>query len=231
MTDFVKMENDFLEKWSEEYKDKSFLKDGVIDEEIYFKENTRVLFVLKEANWINGRDDMKKYLKDPDLSKNWWKTWNNIARWTLALLDGGEYSRYISSEHRANILRRIAFINLKKEGGDNQADAVELIEAAKEDKEYINKQIEMYRPDIIICCGKSGKSNATILRDYVLQDNISEWKRLNNSVYYYFLNQNNKQIPIVSFVHPQMRGGHKNFEKKYNIMLDIRDELINAKNK
>ena len=72
---------------------------------------------------------------------------------------------------------------------------------------------------------------STILRDYVLQDNISEWKRLNNSVYYYLLNQNNKQIPIVSFVHPQMRGGHKNFEKKYNIMLGIRDELINTQNK
>ena len=231
MSEFKKMENDFLEDWAKNRNRSSFLKDGIIDVKTYFSENTKVLFILKEANWPNGQGDMKEYLKNPQLQGNWWKTWNNIARWTIALLDGTSYPKTITREYRATVLRRIAFINLKKEGGDNQADAVELIEAAKEDKEYINKQIEMYRPDIIICCGKSGKSNATILRDYVLQDNISEWKRLNNSVYYYLLNQNNKQIPIVSFVHPQMRGGHKNFEKKYNLMLGIRDELINAQNK
>ena len=232
MTDFEKMENDFLEKWSEEYKDKSFLKDGVIDAKTYFSEDTKVLFVLKEANWINGRDDMKNYLKNPNLSRNWWKTWNNIARWTIALLDGGEYPRYISSEYRAMILRRIAFINLKKEGGGSQADSVKIADAAKKDSEHIKEQIKMYCPDIIICCGTRGESNATILKNYVLKNHTTEWQKLDNSVYYYlFESENGKHIPVVSFTHPQMRGGHKNFEKKYNLMLGIRDELINAKNK
>ena len=189
------------------------------------------MFVLKEANWPNGRADMKEYLKNPDLSGNWWKTWNNIARWTIALLDGGNYQKSISREYRTSILKRVAFINIKKEGGDNQADANELIDAAKRDKENIKTQIEMYSPDIVICCGRNGKSNASILREYVLTSNVSEWKQLTNSIYYYnFKCQGKKQIPIVSFFHPQMRGGHKNFEKKYNLMLDIRNELL-QKNK
>lgn len=227
MTDFETMENEFLEKWSEKYKDKSFLKDGVVDPKIYFKESNKVLFILKEANWTDGRDDMKKYLKDPNLRGNWWKTWNNIARWTIALLDGGEYPKYISREQRANILSRIAFINLKKEGGGSHADSTKIADAAKRDSEYIKQQIEMYYPDIIICCGTSGESNSTILRNYVFKDCTTEWQKLNNSVYYYlYENKRGKQVPVISFTHPQMMGGHKRFEAKYNLMLGIREELL-----
>ena len=85
----------------------------------------------------------------------------------------------------------------------------------------------MYFPDIIICCGQRGESNASILRDYVLLDNVSEWKKLENNVFYYNFNgAHNKQIPVVSFVHPQMWGGHKKFEEKYNLMLGIRNGLL-----
>lgn len=227
MTEFEKKENELFEKWIKEQQHTSFLKDGVIDGETYFKEKVKVLFILKEANCPNGRDDLKKYLRSPELKGNWWKTWNNIARWTIALLDGGCYPKTISSSYRASVLKRIAFLNLKKEGGGAQADPSKIANAAKTDNKYIKKQIEMYDPDIIICCGQNGESNATILRNYVLKDNVSEWQKLKNSVYYYhFRSKDGKQIPIVSFTHPQMRGGHKKFEEKYDLMVGVRNELL-----
>lgn len=227
MTDFEKREDDLFKEWIAKQNYSSFMKDGVIDENTYFNEKTKVLFVLKEANCPEGKDDLKPYLKNPELKGNWWKTWNNVARWTIALLENSPYPRSVSKEYRASILKRIAFLNIKKVGGDNQADSKELNAAAENDFEFIDRQIKMYSPDIIICCGQNGKSNAEILREQVLKTSVSDWMKLKNSIYYYNYKLNEKQIPVVSFWHPQMRGGHKRFEEKYNLMVGVRKELLN----
>jgi hypothetical protein len=117
------------------------MKDGVIDEKTYFNEDTKILFVLKEANCPKGKDDLKPYLKNPELKGNWWRTWNNIARWTIALLENSPYPQYISREFRASVLKRVAFLNLKKVGGKAKAVPSEIEEAAKKDSGFIKKQI------------------------------------------------------------------------------------------
>jgi len=227
MTAFEERQDKFFEDWIKEQQCTSFFKDGVIDEKTYFKEDIKILFILKEANCPEGKDDLKKYLKDPGLKGNWWRTWNNVARWTIALLEGGGYPKTFSGEYRASVLKRIAFLNLKKEGGGATAESAKIANAAKADSCYIKKQIEMCDPDIIICCGQNGESNATILRNYVLKNNVSNWEITLNYIYYYFYkNEKGRQIPIVSFVHPQMRGGHKRFEEKYNLMLTVKEEFL-----
>lgn len=226
MNNINKSENELFKNWITTRMYNYFIKDGVIDEETFLKQKTKILFVLKEANCQNGNADFREELKKSDLEGNWWKTWNNIARWSLALLNGEEYPENISTEYRAEVLKRIAFLNLKKVGGGTQAKTNEIIKAAQNDREFIKDQIEIYNPDIVICCGKNSKSNATILREYILNGSVSDWVKMKNSLYYYYFETKNKQIPVVSFWHPQMRGGHKNFKKKYDLMLGVREELL-----
>ena len=59
-----------------------------------------------------------------------WKTWNNIGRWSKALLDGNEeYPHDMSKERRVEQLKRIAVMNLKKEGGINRTKGNELLDS------------------------------------------------------------------------------------------------------
>ena len=226
MTDFEKREDALFEEWIKERNYSSFMKDGVIDEKTYFNEDTKILFVLKEANCPKGKDDLKPYLKNPELKGNWWRTWNNIARWTIALLENSPYPQYISREFRASVLKRVAFLNLKKVGGKAKAVPSEIEEAAQKDSGFIKKQIEMYDPDIIICCGQNGVSNAELLRENALKDNSSVKTETGNSIIYFEYKFGEKHIPVVSFCHPQMWGGHKRFEEKYNLMVGVRKELL-----
>lgn len=216
-------EKELFNEWKTNRGYDSFLEDGVFDEETYNNQNIKILYVLKEANWENGNCDLCEYLLS-EVSKNYWHTWNNIVRWTAAIR-GAEYPHTISKRDKTICLKTIAAINIKKVGGDARADDEEIREFGIRDAEYINKQINLYQPDIIICCGRGNGKNADILHDYVLK-NVSEWKPDINGYNYYLANLNSKKnIPVVSYYHPQMRGGHSKFKELYDIMIQIASEL------
>ena len=70
-----------------------FCKDGIIDEEIYNKEQCKILFVLKDVN--NAKPDEKVDLRESLVTRiDEGKTWFNIVRW-YAGLNGEEYSKEI----------------------------------------------------------------------------------------------------------------------------------------
>lgn len=87
----------------------AFISDGIVDAEYY--ENPHILFVLRDMNCQSERnlcDELRK-------NGSGWKTWNNIGRWSKALLDGNEeYPHDMSKERRVEQLKRIAVMNLKK---------------------------------------------------------------------------------------------------------------------
>ncbi|MGM9641735.1 MAG: hypothetical protein ACI3XI_00865 [Eubacteriales bacterium] len=212
-------ERELFSKWKSEQQYPSFISDGVFDEECYNRQDIKILFVLKEANWENGTVDLCKYLLSEE-SSGYWKTWNNIARWTKAILDGGDYPEYISCADKTFWLKKIAFLNLKKKGGTSKAKDKEIQEYATRDKKFLLQQIELYYPDIIICCGRGEGKNADILHDTVLpKENVSEWKQPCLRYNYFIYSPScNKEIPVVSFCHPQMWGGHVRFKKRYDEM-------------
>ncbi|NLB79908.1 MAG: hypothetical protein GX061_07455 [Eubacteriaceae bacterium] len=85
------------------------VKDGIVDQETWEKQNKKVLFVLKEVD-ANEPFDLIEFLLDGTPGAKGWRTWNNIARWTQALLEGGEYVEKVDVEYRKNIYIKLPLL-------------------------------------------------------------------------------------------------------------------------
>lgn len=223
-----------FEQWQSEHHFNAFIRDGIIDIASY--EKPHVLFVLREMN-CKSRMDQCDFIRN---NGSGWKTWNNVGRWTHALLDGDEeYPSDMSEKKRIEQLKRVAFINLKKEGGNARTNGYELLNTVKQQKELICQEIELCDPDIIIGCGQPIKNcpgNADLLYRYVFSEH-SEWdkfrsSRLPRDWWHYTATVNGKEIPVISFCHPQATNicgqrGHKNlFQPLYEDMLLIRQMFL-----
>ena len=227
------MEELFL-RWQKAHSFSAFIKDGIVDADCYKKPH--VLFVLRDMNYKSECD----LREDIRTRGSGWKTWNNVGRWTKALLDGdSEYPFDMSKEKRIEQLRRVAVMNLKKEGGTSRAVGKDLLEAVKKHRDLIYEEICLCDPDIIICCGlgvKGAASNAALLREYVFSsctvwENFSSQK-LNREWWCYYSEINGKQVPVISFCHPQAtnlngKRGHSDlFIPLYEDMLYIKKRFI-----
>lgn len=223
-----------FENWIKEYPFNAFIRDGIVDADSY--SNPHVLFVLRDMNCQTGHDLCEDLRRDG----SGWKTWNNIGRWSKALLDGcEEYPKDMSRENRVEQLRRIAVMNLKKEGGGSRTNGNELLEAVKTQREQIYEEICLCEPDIIICCGLTASGitgNATLLKEYVLPI-TTEWlsfrsKSFQRDWWYYYTNINEKRVPVISFCHPQVtdlegnRGHEKLFMPLYRDMFYVREMML-----
>lgn len=224
--------------WKEDRNYNCYIEDGVFDEREWNNQNIKILYVLKEANcWQRDSDgtchcathhkktlNLCNYLLS-EKSPTYWKTWNNVVRWTQAIRFGGKYQRSITKSDKSKYLKTIAALNIKKVAGGSQSDSNKILLYGKNDADYIKQQIDLYKPDIIICCGQGKVRIADILYAYVLITK-SNWKKTSNG-YHYFLYypDPNKKIPVLSFQHPQMWGGHVAFKKSYDDMLKIANEF------
>ena len=164
----------------------------------------------------------------------YYHTWNNITRWTKALITlDPHYPKDIDNHTRIHYLSQISVINLNKRVGYSKTDGKKLLQIVKSQYHYIYEEIYMCDPDIIICCGMSSydcPSIASLLKDYILP-HTNEWKTLPSSIkdnwYYYNTYFKNKTIPVISFVHPCLRKhcaamGHSGlFQQLYQDMINI----------
>lgn len=216
-----------LERWRQARNYTSFISDGVFDESLWEKQPVKITFIMKEANWEYGPVDLCQWLLE-EHKGHYWKTWNNVARWSKALLEGGEYPRHLSKSDKSVWLSRVSFINLKKEGGGPHADNRLLRKFAAEDAPFIWEQLSLYLPDIIICCG--WWIVADILYQNVLpRDAITEWQKTNAGFDYFVVQLDGKKIPVVSFHHPQRIASHDVFKSWYDDMRRIGVELLPEK--
>lgn len=217
-------------EWKEKYDFNAFIRDGIVNSEYY--ETPHILFILRDMNCQSERDLCADLRSDG----SGWKTWNNIGRWTKALLDGDEeYPQDMSTANRVTQLKRIAVMNLKKEGGVSRTAGNELLEAVQSQHELIYKEICLCDPSIILSCGLTTSGitgNASLLKDYVLPFS-TEWasfcsKNFKRDWWYYYTEIKGKRVPVISFCHPQItnlqgaRGHDKLFEPLYRDMLYIR---------
>jgi len=223
-----------FEKWKNLYKINAFIRDGIVDSEHY--DTPHVLFVLRDMNCQYERDLCADLRRDG----SGWKTWNNIGRWTKALLDGAaEYPKEMSTQDRVNQLKRVAVMNLKKEGGTSRTAGTDLLQAVQTQHEMIREELCLCNPDIIICCGLTASGilgNATLLKSHVFQSS-TEWESFRSKTFdrewwYYFAEVNGKQVPVISFCHPQVtnlegaRGHDDLFEPLYRDMLCVREMFL-----
>lgn len=220
---------DLLNMWkgNPKYGISAFVKDGIVSPREY--ETPHILYVLRDMNCGDEERDLRAELARHGSG---WKTWNNAARWTIALLDNQEeYPERITTEMRAAQLRRVAAMNIKKQGGTSRVDWPALVEAAKTQNDEIMREIELCDPSIIICCGSG---NADVLKEHVFRETATDWcddlrsQTFEKTWHYYYTNINNKKVPVVSFCHPQVtnlcgKRGHADLlEPLYRDVLQFR---------
>ena len=191
-----RQEEELLKKWKE--INPNIITDGVVSWEDYATSNPKILFVLKEVNSDEPNWDLREFTRDG--ARNY--TWDNITRWIIGIRNiDQDYNwqkiKEISEQERKEVLKSIAAINLKKEtGGGAVADNDTIYKHAINDKELLKNQVDIYDPDLIICCG-----TGTAFLESVYSEKIVKCEITFNGVDY--VKDNNRVI--VLYNHPQAR--------------------------
>lgn len=177
--------------------DLSIVPDGVVNEKEYLDSKYKILYIMKEVN-SDQKDgwSLTEFISNGARSQ----TWNNVARWTEGILnlekdfDWGYLSRD-NNLRRSIYLKKIASINLKKTPGSHTSIYSEIEMATINNKEFIKKQVSIYHPNIIICCGTSG-----LFAKYCLESGLT-WQMTSRGIEYMILDN----TIIVSYSHPEAR--------------------------
>lgn len=200
----VEKEKQLFKEWAE--KRKGFSPDGIIDETYYFESKPKLLFLMKEVNSEKGFD-LKQFVKNGGRARSW----NNIARWIFGIrnlskeLKWTELKKIKTDEQRKQLFKSICIMNLKKSPGSSTTVNKELSKIAEEDKEFLNRQIQIYlndlatRPDLIIACGSVTSDTFNAL---VTIQNASEWKTTSRGIWYYEYEKNRF---FIDYSHPEAR--------------------------
>lgn len=209
MTIYEKEENLFKE-WQEETKEK-LVKDGVISEEEYNKEENspKILFILKEANNPEGNiPDLRKFISEDVLKGERPQTWDNIIRWAFGIKKlfkkekiKWEDIKKVSEKMRQEVLS-IAMMNLKKIPGGSTADDDKIAIFIRENAKYIKRQFELYNDADIIICATSEKLCDSFFENILQPTLKTNWQLTARGIYYLQLSEKRY---LICFVHPEAR--------------------------
>ena len=169
-------EDALFEEWKRllAHPSEAFVPDGAVCAETYESTWPRIVFLLKEVNDPGGGDwDLRDFLRGGGR----WQTWNNVTRWTEGILALPEIRpwrdlEYIDENARIHALKKIAAVNIKKTPGGGAADVDGLRAFARANREFLRRQLDLYRPDVIVGCGSD--VSAVLFED--LNGDI-EWHR------------------------------------------------------
>ncbi|MCM1024167.1 MAG: hypothetical protein NC395_08935 [Prevotella sp.] len=135
----------------------TFVKDGIIDPDVWNVQDKKILYILKEAydedkteNW----DLTERVLKGDNILSS--PTWRSVIDWTYGILNTtadriARYSPKDIKSQRDELIRKIAVLNLKKTPGKPRSDMEQIRQFALDDIVQIKRQIEIISPDIIVC--------------------------------------------------------------------------------
>lgn len=133
--------------------------------------------------------------------------WDDIDFDTVEDLDKYDRKKYLAP---------ISVINLKKTPGKTTSNDSEIDKFAKDDREFIKNQVEIYRPDLIIFGG-----TGDIFIKNILNLDTSSWTYVSDYLSYLIYND----TIIVKTYHPAYRKSKKDLFE--NIVSPIRDILNN----
>ena len=174
----------------------SVVIDGVVSEKAYRECSCKILYVLKEVNGGQGWD-LRDYLYQGGRPQ----TWDNIARWTEAILNldqhfQWQYMMENTRQRREQYLKKIAVLNLKKEPGSHTANQQEVALSAVRNSTLIQNQVALYEPDMIICCG-----TASDFCGICYPHTEFNWKMTSRGIWY--LQKGSKLL--IAYSHPAAR--------------------------
>lgn len=179
----IEANNQFAQEMEKNAQERGVCRviDGVINPERYVKSSPRVLWILKEANSV----DLSWSIVDNFKDKNWLETYGRsnptirkIIYTSYAILNEVAWSEipYGNEPQAYDCLQDVAFINLKKEPGDHQAEYDAVQSAYNQDKDLIHRQIQAFDPEVIIF------GNTLQYFDQSLLEGFSSEKRQNTEL-------------------------------------------------
>ena len=211
-------------RWNERKRQNGELKiirDGAMKPRIFEKVKaegkTKIVFALKEANDPDGQDWS---LSDVVYEHDRWMTWDNLARWTLALSNLEDPPVWSDAQPMDVVRRRlsletVAAVNLKKCAGGDSSIRSEILKAAKVDADLLLEQFNLYQADIIVCCGESVFDG---LHEHVFPNpQISDYRSNGPHNCHSFLVGNN--TTVFDFWHPQYAGKTDQF--MYEALIEV----------
>lgn len=138
-----------FERWVIEfpqYKGKLY-KDGIVNEQEFEKQKVKLLFITKEPNdpEQNEGDFREQLSKEVKAS-----FFNRIAEWAYGLLNNFPPIIEITDDKKLDVMRKVAFMNIKKTGGKSSVNPDIIKETLKNEYIYIKREIDIISPHIII---------------------------------------------------------------------------------
>lgn len=196
MMNIADLEEKLFTEWQGNRED--FARDGVVSEKDYLQSVPKIAFIFKEVNDSGGGGwDLREFLAEGARPQ----TWDNTARWVHGIrnrksIPDWTFYEQINNEFRKETLKSICVMNLKKLPGGHTTDNTLLGDAADRDKEYIQRQYEIYDPDWTICGGTGD------LFKLVVGHEKKEWQTTSRGIWWYKRDVNKY---VVAFSHPEAR--------------------------
>ena len=122
--------------------------DGIVFEQRYEKMKPKILFIAKEPNDPKGKtfDFREWWCQDgPQYAFSW-----RLCEWAYGIWNGFPPLAQFKKAKAHDIIRSIAFMNLKKVGGGNQANPDVILNITKRDCTFLRRQIAIIEPDVIV---------------------------------------------------------------------------------
>ncbi len=94
---------------------------------------------------------------------------------------------------RERILPKICAVNVKKTSGSYVSDSREIYESAIDNADILKKQLELYAPDLVICCGTEDAFVNACFRDKEI-----DWRMTSRGIWYF----RDNDMMVISFSHP-----------------------------
>ena len=194
--------------------------DGIINIEEYLKSPIKILWILKEVNDEDGYNQREEFdrlvntiIETKSLSntnrKNWWPTMDPIIYVSYQILNGfktwQEVDYIKNSPLMVSILKKIAYINLKKEPGGSVSQDARIASGYGKSKEIIKAQIDFIKPDVII----GGNTIKYLRNDY----NLTSFEKTEGFNLEYAITEN---CLFIDSYHPQfLSRQHEDFKGDY----------------
>ena len=182
----------------------SFTYDGVINEKIWDRQKTKVLYILRESNGQNTEEGyfwFKEMIEKGQITKNIFKRINSMQN-------------ILNKTENDNRLNEVAYINVNKRGGGSSVNWKRMIKYTKEYKEFIRREIEIINPEIIVCCG-----TYWLILNYIY-DKKQKYAKPENEYYYELGN-----VKVYNMWHPSARISDENYISRMKYI----NNLINKK--
>lgn len=163
----------------------SFAEDGIVNEDLWDKAAKKILFLLKDTNGYKG--DFRGAVDSIP--------WPEIGYWSYGLehsLNSSFPDFSIAADQYRDACRGVAVVNIKKSPGKGSADAKEIERFATRDREFIEKEIGIISPDIIVSGGVFDICKGIWGSAEKISERVYKFSRFRDSIF-------------IDFVHPRVR--------------------------